>query len=260
MLSLHFHLLAHNPRYKFACELAEQAGKIALGYQQRLKQDGLIIDVKGQQDFVSEADKVTEDYIRNALEKTFPEDGFLGEESGIRSSEKGGVWVVDPIDGTTNFLRKQPTWCVSIAFVQDDEPMIGVVYDASREELFSAIKDQGAWLNGQKLEVNQQGGEVVGLVNLGYSNKVPLESYFSTIQRLLANGIEHRRSGSAALALAHVASGQFDGFREDALNAWDMMAGVLIAAEAGADVIVSSIDKGYKVQVSIPSITALLAD
>ncbi|WP_421847965.1 inositol monophosphatase family protein [Marinomonas sp.] len=246
-------------RYKFACELAKQAGQIALGYQQRLKQEGLTIDIKGQQDFVSEADKATEDYIRKALEKTFPEDGFLGEESGASLSEKGGVWVVDPIDGTTNFLRKQPTWCVSIAFLQDDESMIGVIYDACRGELFSAIKDQGAWLNGQKIKVNQQGDELVGLVNLGYSNKVSLESYFSTIQRLLENGIEHRRTGSAALALAHVASGQFDGFREDALNAWDMMAGVLIAAEAGATVFVSPIENGYKVKVSIPSIAELLA-
>lgn len=236
-------------RYTFACQLAKEAGQMAYNYQRKLIEDGLTIDIKGQQDFVSEADKETEKFIRQQLTQTFPQDGFLGEESGEGSGQHSdeenttttGTWVVDPIDGTTNFLRKQSIWCVSIAYLVDGEPVIGAIYAPCHDELFSALHGKGAWLNEQPLKVNQGSNDVVGLVNLGYSAKMPLDTYLATMKRLLDHGIEHRRHGSAALGLAHVAAGRFDGYREDFINAWDIMAGVVILREAGADVIFNKV-------------------
>ncbi|MGR5063887.1 inositol monophosphatase family protein [Photobacterium sp. DNB22_13_2] len=249
-------------RYSFACQLAREAGSLALNYQNQLKEEGLAVDVKGKQDFVSIADRETENFIRQQLAANFPEDNFLGEESGetthTDTKADSGTWVVDPIDGTTNFLRKQPMWCVSIAYVINDEPVIGAIYDPCHDELFSAIKGEGAWLNDKRLAIDRDNQDVVGLVDLGYSAKMPLENYLSTMQRLLDNGIEHRRHGSAALGLAHVASGQFDGFREDFINAWDIMAGIVILREAGADVLVEKVKGGYAIQASIPALTDLL--
>ncbi|WP_164684177.1 inositol monophosphatase family protein [Vibrio maerlii] len=246
-------------KYHFACELAKQAGLIAKGYQNQLLEGNLAIDVKGHQDFVSDADRETEKYIRTQLESAYPQDGFLGEESGATDEYRTGVWVVDPIDGTTNFLRKQSLWCVSIAYLVEGEPVIGVIYDPNLDELFHARKGEGAYLNGKPMEVYQGSEAVVGLVNLGYSPKMPLDNYLSTMQRLLDNGIEHRRHGSAALGLAHVAAGRFDGYREDFINAWDIMAGVVILREAKADVATNQIEGGYTIQASIPAITELLA-
>ncbi|USD61244.1 inositol monophosphatase [Vibrio sp. SCSIO 43140] len=246
-------------KYDFACELAEKAGAIAKDYQDQLRKGNLEIDVKGHQDFVSDADRETERYIRNQIESTYPEDGFLGEESGATAESCAGVWVVDPIDGTTNFLRKQSAWCVSIAYVVNGEPVIGVIYDPSLDELFHALKGEGAYLNDRLIEVYQGSEAFVGLVNLGYSPKMSLENYLNTMQRLLNHGIEHRRHGSAALGLAHVAAGRFDGYREDFINAWDIMAGVVILREAKADVTAKQIEGGYAIQASIPAITALLA-
>lgn len=253
-------------RYTFLCQLAKEAGQLAYNYQRKLIEDGLTIDVKGLQDFVSEADKETESFIRQQLTQTYPQDGFLGEESGEVSVQHNGeennnttgTWVVDPIDGTTNFLRKQPMWCVSIAYLVDGEPVIGAIYDPCHDELFSARHGEGAWLNEQTLEVNQGSTDMVGLVNLGYSAKMPLGTYLKTMKRLLDHGIEHRRHGSAALGLAHVAAGRFDGYREDFINAWDIMAGVVILREAGADVIVNEVTGGYAIQASVPALTDLL--
>lgn len=246
-------------KYHFACQLAKQAGEIAKNYQDQLLKGNLAIDVKGHQDFVSDADRETEQYIRSQLELKYPEDGFLGEESGAMDDNRTAVWIVDPIDGTTNFLRKQSAWCVSIAYVVDGEPVIGVIYDPSLDELFHTLKGEGAYLNGSLIEVHQGSEAIVGLVNLGYSPKMPLEDYLNTIQRLLDHGIEHRRHGSAALGLAHVAAGRFDGYREDFINAWDIMAGIAILREAKADVTAKKVEGGYAVQASIPAITELLA-
>ncbi|MGF1701332.1 inositol monophosphatase [Photobacterium makurazakiensis] len=255
-------------RYTFVCQLAKEAGQLAYYYQRKLIENGLTIDVKGQQDFVSEADKETEIFIRQQLTQTFPQDGFLGEESGEGSGQHNGeendndsttgTWVVDPIDGTTNFLRKQPMWCVSIAYLVDGVPVIGAIYDPCHDELFSALHGEGAWLNEQPLKVNQGSNDMVGLVNLGYSAKMPLDTYLTTMKRLLDHGIEHRRHGSAALGLAHVAAGRFDGYREDFLNAWDIMAGVVILQEASADVILNEVPGGYTIQACTPALTDLL--
>ena len=245
-------------RYTFACQLAKEAGTIAHTYQKKLVEEGLDIDVKGRQDFVSVADKETENFIRQQLSLHYPQDGFLGEESGVSNPDSEGTWVVDPIDGTTNFLRQQPMWCVSIAYMVEGEPVIGVIYDPCHDELFSALVGQGAWLNDRPLEVNQGDNAIVGLVNLGYSAKMPLENYLATMTRLLEHGIEHRRHGSAALGLAHVAAGRFDGYREDFINAWDIMAGIAILREAKADVIFNQIAGGYAIQASIPAISDLL--
>ncbi|EAS45233.1 inositol monophosphatase [Photobacterium profundum] len=246
-------------KYAFAKLLAKEAGTLALNFQAQLQQGKLTVSQKGRQDFVSEADKETENFIKNCIATTYPEDGFLGEETGQEEHKKGqGVWVVDPIDGTTNYLRQHSLWCISIAYMIDDKPIIGVIYDPTHDELFSALEGSGAWLNEQAMYVNQGIQDIVSIVNVGYSAKMPLDAYLQTITRLLDHGIEHRRHGSAALGLAHVAAGRFDGYREDFLNTWDIMAGVIILQESGANVDIEQRKNGYAIQASIPAITAIL--
>lgn len=247
-------------RYQFAMDLAKQAGKIALEFQQQLKSRQLVIEHKGVQDFVTEADKTTERHIRNELEHHFPEDAFLGEETGGSLADKDrGTWVVDPIDGTTNYLRDHALWCISIAYVVNGEPVIGVIFAPVANEMFHACKNQGAFLNGTRLEMNTSSDNPVGLVNLGYSRKGSLDDYLTTMKRLLDKGIEHRRHGSAALALAHTACGRFDGYRESFINAWDVFAGIVIVREAKGWVELVENDPGLAIAAGINSIRPLLS-
>lgn len=134
-------------RYLFACELAKAGAELAFRfYQQR---GSLAVDHKGHdlQDVVSIADKQVEEFVKQQIVNAFPQDGFLGEESGAQLPEAPILWVVDPIDGTSCFLNGLHTWCLSLAIVADGEPVIGVVYDPNHQEIFHALKGHGAWLN-----------------------------------------------------------------------------------------------------------------
>lgn len=245
-------------RLATAKQVAREAGALALSYQERLRRNELTIIEKGVQDFVSEADRATEHLIRQALTRRYPEDGFLGEETGSTPNGQG-TWVVDPIDGTSNYLRQHRHWCVSIAYVIDELPVLGVIYDPCNDELFHACAGEGAYLNDCSLHPDHKLPNHVGMVCLGYSAKTDLQHHLHAIEHLLAQGIDYRRCGSAALGLAHVAAGRFDGYAEAFINAWDIMAGVVIVREAGLCADLEKQSGGYAIRAGLPALAAMLA-
>ncbi len=222
-----------NQRLVFTEKLAKEAGKLALGYFSKL--NTLTIVSKGVQDMASEADVNTENLIRAAIESQYPEDDFFGEESSDTyvAKEGQGIWVVDPIDGTQPFVNGIPSWCISISYIQQDEIVIGVIYDPCADEVFSAQVGQGAKLNGKPMKVSDVKGVANGLVSIGYSNRVEPEDTLGPLERLIkAQGMFHR-SGSGALSLAYVAAGRLIGYFEPHMNIWDCAAGCLLVQEAG---------------------------
>jgi myo-inositol-1(or 4)-monophosphatase len=209
--------------------IALQAGKLAVKY----RDTGLNVSSKGRQDFVTQADLAVETLITEQLLEHFPNDGVLGEEHGTINPNRG-TWVVDPIDGTSNYIKNMDYWCVSIAYVVDDEIQIGCIYAPDRDEMYLAIKNKGATLNAKPLQLKPTLASDEAVIGIGVSGRSPLPNYLDLITYLIENGLEYRRFGSAALTLAHVAAGQVDGYFEAHLNSWDATAGLLIACEAGA--------------------------
>ena len=185
------------------------------------------------QDFVTEVDRQTEDIIRSRFADRYPDDGFIGEESG-RSEVRPGCWVVDPIDGTANFLRGLRHWGISIGYVLDGEIVLGIIHDSPNDAVYSAMKGAGAWRDNRKIRVSGLSDPHEAMGILGVSRRAPFENYLKKIGALEAAGIEHRRIGSAAIGLVRMAEGVSDFYYEAHLNCWDATAGVLIAAEAGA--------------------------
>lgn len=223
-----------------AVQIARRVGRAASTQREELGATGLAVTNKGLQDFVTAADRTAEDTIRRALAKHFPDDGFLGEETG--GTPGGAFWVVDPIDGTTNFIRGFRHWGVSIAFVADDRVLVGVVYDAALDKVYWAIRGGGAFKERQPIRVSTGTDPTRAIAILGHSRRTSFEDYLATSRRLYEKGIDYRRMGAAAIGLARVADGIADLYYERHLNAWDMMAGGLIASEAGADVLMPRLD------------------
>jgi myo-inositol-1(or 4)-monophosphatase len=207
---------------------------VEIGKQaQEIRDNGLNIITKADQDFVSQADILVEKALQTYLAQAFPNSGFLGEESGLKEG-KDGIWVIDPIDGTTNFTLGMDYWCISVAYVVKEVIQLGIVYAPDRDELFIAQKGKGATLNGKALNIVEPLSERV-VVGLGRSNRHPLNHYLKTLEHLITEeNIEYRRFGAGALMLCHVASGQVHGYFEAHLNSWDALAGLLICQEAGA--------------------------
>ncbi|WP_375165877.1 inositol monophosphatase family protein [Chelativorans sp.] len=208
---------------------------VAVGHEiEVFRQDaGIAFRRKGLQDFVTAADQKAEETIKAALGAAFPEDGFVGEETGGASGEES-VWVVDPIDGTTNYIRGLRHWCVSIAFVRGGEIEIGCIYDATTGQVYSAARGHGAFREERPIAVSRREDPDEGLAILGCSRRTSFDDYQSVQRRLYHLGVDYRRLGSAALGLVRVASGVADLYYEAHVNAWDVMAGALIAREAGA--------------------------
>jgi len=222
-------------------EVLEQTIKIAGRKAQELRREGLSIRVKGRQDFVSQADVMVEQLLKEAIRTLYPHDSFLGEESGLDLAEKSlkaavninnGVWVIDPIDGTTNFMKGMDYWCISIAYVVAGVIEIAFIYAPDRYEFFFAKRGEGAYLNGQRLIIiePEKGQEIIGL---GRSNRRSFDNYVQILTVLGQQGVEYRRFGAGALMLAHVASGLVDGYYESHLNSWDALAGLLLIEESG---------------------------
>ncbi len=216
-------------RYHGAVGIAREAGAIAVRYFRGLRD--LKVEVKGLQDYVTDADTKVEAFIRDSLHRAFPGDGYLGEETGSSAGE--GIWVVDPIDGTGNFLRRIPFFCVSIAFAVDCETEIGVVFDPVADELFAARKGFGAKLNEEAIKASACSELGKAVIGLGSSYRTSAEPYLDVTRRLFEAESDSRRLGSAALGLSYVACGRLDGFWELHLNAWDVVAGHLMVREAG---------------------------
>ena len=227
-------------RSKVAIELAKSGGTLALDYFQKLST--LQVLDKGLQDFVTEADQNVETHVRELIAVAFPDDGIVGEEHAPKIGTSGFRWVIDPIDGTSNFINAMPAWCVVIAVVKDDATQIGVIHDPNHDETFVGLKDQGAWLNDKPLHMPEDSSLDRGSVSTGYCNRSDKANTVGMIGEILErNGVFHR-NGSGALSLAYVAAGRLIGFLEEHMNAWDCIAGQLIILEAGGRVEAQSAD------------------
>lgn len=216
-------------RFAAAQAVAREAGALALGIV-RGPDAALAIAEKGRLDLCTEADRAVERLIRARLADRFG-DAMLGEEYGGATGER--LWVIDPIDGTFNLVHGFPMWAVSIGFVEAGEPTLGVVYNPVRDDMFAARLGHGATLNGAPLASSGDRNVDRPLVELGWSSRKPIEPYLAMIGRLLADGCEFRRTGSAALGLAQVAAGWTDGYVETHVNSWDVAAGLVLVREAG---------------------------
>lgn len=229
---------------------AAHAGAAVL-QQHRLSRSSLVIDQKGRNDLVSQADREAEQAVIEILNTETPELGLIGEESGGQRGEQA-TWYVDPLDGTTNYLHGVEHYAVSIGLVahagtQDalgqtltnDQPVIGVVYDPNREEMFTAMQGVGAWLNGHRIHCSGVKHIEQALIATGIPVRVfsYLDQYLAALKDLVLNCRGIRRQGSAALDLAWLAAGRVDGYWEQGIQPWDVAAGTVIAREAGATVI-----------------------
>jgi len=219
-----------NHRLTAACAIAREAGKAALRHF-RNRPVALQLDFKGHQDYLAATDADVEELIRLRLAESFPEDTFFGEEGGGEISDR--VWIVDPVDGTANFMRGIPSFCISIAFVREGRTEVGVIYDPLLDELFAAARGSGATRDGVPIQVSGLADIRHATVEAGWSTRLPLQGYIEMLGRLTARGAGIRRGGSGALALAYVAAGRVDGYCELHMNAWDALAGLILIEEAG---------------------------
>ncbi|HHL22455.1 MAG TPA: inositol monophosphatase [Aliiroseovarius sp.] len=198
--------------------------------------ENLQVSMKGAGDFVSRADTAAEGIIREMLTEARPNYGWLGEESGGEAgTDPTRRWIVDPLDGTTNFLHGLPHWAVSIALEHKGDVVAGVVYDPAKDELFFAEKGQGAWMNQSRLRVSGRTRmiEAIFATGLPFGGRADLPETLADLARVLPTCAGVRRWGAAALDLAYVAAGRYDGFWERRLHAWDIAAGLVILREAG---------------------------
>lgn len=220
------------PAVNVAVKAARAAGNIILRYLNRV--EGLNVEEKARHDYVSEVDKLAEAEIIKELRRAYPDHGFLGEESG-QKGKTDKVWIIDPLDGTHNYLRGFPHFCVSIGFRDHGDLVYGVVYDPLRDEMFTASKGDGAFLNDRRIRVTKRESLAGAMLGTGfpYRQRRHLGPQLDMMRALLGEAEDIRRTGSAALDLAYVAAGRLDGYFEPGLNPWDMAAGVLLVREAG---------------------------
>jgi myo-inositol-1(or 4)-monophosphatase len=213
--------------------IAREAGELLMSYFAR----HLKIEYKGEADVVTEADRSSEALILDRLQARFPRHDVVGEEGARRETGSDYKWYVDPLDGTTNFAHGFPVFCISMGLEHKGQLLAGVVYDPTRGEMFSAEKGSGAYLNQRRIYVSKTAGLAESLVATGFPShkrhQNPNIHFYHQIT-LRTHGV--RRAGSAALDLASVASGRFEGFWEFNLNPWDLAAGVLLVEEAGGQV------------------------
>lgn len=198
--------------------------------------ENLQVSMKGAGDFVSRADTAAEAILREELRGARPTYGWLAEEGGEEPGEDPTRrWIVDPLDGTTNFLHGLPHWAISIALEHKGQIVAGVIYDPAKDEMFFAEKGRGAWMNDGRLRVSGRSRmiEAIFATGLPFGGRADLPETLQDLARLLPACAGVRRWGAAALDLAYVAAGRYDGFWERRLNAWDLAAGLLIVREAG---------------------------
>lgn len=232
-----------HPMLNIAIRAARSAGNIIARYADQV--DTLSVTNKGPNDFVSEIDKSAEEEIINVIHKAYPDHSILAEESGSHEGNEY-EWIIDPLDGTTNFLYGFPQFAVSIALRHKGRLEQAVVYDPMRQELFSASRGEGAQLNGRRIRVTNRRSLQGALLGTGIpfrpEHEKFMEPYFKMMKDLIPGSAGIRRAGSAALDLAYVAAGRMDGFWELDLNTWDIAAGVLLVEEAGG--LVGELDGG----------------
>ncbi len=223
-----------HPTVNIAQRAALAAGKIILRNADRL--DRVAITAKRPNDFVSEVDVQAEQEIIRVLRRAYPDHAILAEESGARGDRQAEFeWVVDPLDGTTNYIHGFPHYAVSLALRHRGRLEAGVIYDPMRQEMFAASRGSGALLNDRRIRVRALPGLDGALLGTGFPFRRPehMPAYLAMFADVAARCAEIRRAGSAALDLAYVAAGRLDGFWEIGLNAWDAAAGALLVQEAG---------------------------
>ena len=218
-------------RRDFAVSVCKEAGGIAKIYFR--DRGNLIVDQKGAQDWVSEADRTVETFIRKQIAEAWPQDGIFGEEHGSLAGKSGFDWVIDPIDGTTNFVNGIPAWTIVLAGVTEGRTVVGVIHDPNMDETFVATQGEGAFLNGARMQMATGVALRDGTVALGYSNRVETRHVVPIVAALIEHGAMFHRNASGALSLAYVAAGRLLGYMEEHMNAWDCLAGQLLIKEAG---------------------------
>ena len=222
-----------HPILNIAVRAARRAGSLI----NRAALEGGALEVRSKRanDFVTQVDRAAEQAIVETVRKAYPEHGLLCEESGASGADAEVVWIIDPLDGTTNFIHGFPQYCVSIAVKSRGALAHAVVYDPLRNELFSASKGHGAYLNDRRIRVSKATRLNESLVGTGFPFKelTRIEPYLRQLQSLMAKSSGVRRAGAAALDLAYVACGRLDAFWELGLSPWDMAAGALLIVEAG---------------------------
>ncbi|WP_299648852.1 inositol monophosphatase family protein [uncultured Tateyamaria sp.] len=218
-------------RQEFAIAVCRDAGTKAARYF--ADRSALVIDQKGAQDWVSEADRNVEIYIRERIEEAWPDDGIVGEEHAPKVGQSGFDWVIDPIDGTTNFVNGIPAWTIVLAGVSEGQTQIGVIHEPNVDETYVARRGGGATLNGAEMRVASGVALDSGTVSVGYSNRVEAAHVIPVLAALVERGALYHRNASGALSLAYVAAGRLLGYIEEHMNAWDCLAGQLMIEEAG---------------------------
>lgn len=221
--------------------IALQAGRKAAEfiYKNMDRLDSAQIEKKSASDFVTQIDKKSEQIVIDALLKAYPDHSILGEESGsLNDTGSDYQWIIDPLDGTTNFISGIPHFAVSIALMHKGRLEVGVVIDAAKQEEFTAIRGSGATLNGRRIRVKPRRGleNAVLATGIPFGENATLSSnaqFFPALEKLSANTAGIRRMGAAALDLAYVAAGRYDGYWEAGVHAWDVAAGALLVQEAG---------------------------
>lgn len=235
-------------------EWARQVGEIQLRY---FRSADLEISTKYNDfDVVTRADKESEALIISKINETFPDHDILAEESGEYSRRSSWRWVIDPLDGTTNFSQGLPLFCVSIALEHDGEPVVGVVYAPYLNEMFSAVKGAGATLNGCPIHCSKKTSLNMAVVSTGLpvDKKENRDNNLSAISKVGVEVRGLRRLGSAAIDLCYTGAGLLDGYWELALHRWDISAGSLIASEAGATVGYFRPDRPYSILAATPAL------
>ena len=198
--------------------------------------ENLQVSKKGPSDFVTTADKKAEEVLVAGLTKARPRFGFLLEEGGkIEGADTSNRWIIDPLDGTTNFLHGIPHFSISIALERDGEPVAGVIYEPITDQMFWAEKGQGAYLNGRRIRVSARRRleESLFATGIPFAGKQDHDRFLSQLKAVMAVSAGVRRFGSAALDLAYVAAGRYEGFWEFGLHPWDIAAGIVLVREAG---------------------------
>jgi len=227
-------------QYKEICFGAMEVVKQAAAYirERHQNRDELVVEEKGTHNFVTEVDRTAEQILVTGLSKVLPEAGFIAEEGTSTLRGENYHWVIDPLDGTTNFIHGVFPFAISVGLASKHEVVLGIVYEFGLDEYFYAWKGGGAWLNGEAIRTSQvkKVGQALIATGFPYTNFTYLKEFMQSMDHFMKHSNGLRRLGSAATDIAYVACGRYDGFYEYGLHPWDIAAGMILVSEAGGEV------------------------